>query len=316
MSETVAQYKKSSQGCAVPGIYRNVPFEEYLDWNACSNSRLSDLRQSAAHCRYRIDHPGPATQAQVLGSAVDLCILQPELFDFHYLAAQQCQEVTQKKTQCSKNGSRSSLMTGKWYCSQHADIAELLRDMDWDERTILSQEDFLKCHAVRDAVHAHPAAKTLLDEAADFQLSAVWNDNGLLCKLRADAAVPSLSTLVDLKSTVDASNEEFKKAIFRYGYHRQGLLYLRGMDTLKQVYAHFVIIAVEKDPPYAVAVYRLKDEALDLAKRETLPLLDMYQKCQESGVWPGYGDGITEIGLPDWAEKQIVRTENERMLQP
>ena len=51
-----------------PGIYPGVPFDEYLKWEAVSNTLLVKLRkQSPMPAKYFMDPPKPSTPAQTIG---------------------------------------------------------------------------------------------------------------------------------------------------------------------------------------------------------------------------------------------------------
>ena len=44
-----------------PGMYPGVPFKEYLQWPALSQSRLKGFEKSPMHGKYAMDHPQEAT---------------------------------------------------------------------------------------------------------------------------------------------------------------------------------------------------------------------------------------------------------------
>ncbi len=63
----------------------------------------------------------------------------------------------------------------------------------------------------------------------------------------------------------------------------------------------FVFIAVEKTPPYAVALYELDAEAVDLGRALARRDLARYANARDFGVWPGYPDAVQSLSLPKWA---------------
>ena len=67
----------------------------------------------------------------------------------------------------------------------------------------------------------------------------------------------------------------------------------------------FGIVAVEKEPPFCVAVYQLEAAAIYDGARELEPLLELWAACEESDTWPGYDSDIVKIDLPAYAPKQI-----------
>jgi hypothetical protein len=59
-----------------PGIYHNIPFEDYRRWPAVNQSTLKEMTRSPAHARAAMDRPRKATPAMLLGSAVDCLVFE------------------------------------------------------------------------------------------------------------------------------------------------------------------------------------------------------------------------------------------------
>lgn len=202
--------------------------------------------------------------------------------------------------------------------SRH-ELAELLRAngqqvtlwsdvlAEWTEnnpgRIVLSPEVWDQLHAMRDAVHSHPAAHALLTSVpGEAEKSVYWNDptTGVLCRCRPDWWRDD-NVIVDLKTTEDASPEGFAKSMANYRYDVQASYYLDGVQqATRQRPKAFVFIAVEKKPPYGVGVYVLDAASLDLGRAQYQHDLRIYAECLANDNWPGYGDKIQTINLPAW----------------
>ena len=77
---------------------------------------------------------------------------------------------------------------------------------------------------------------------------------------------------------------------------------MNGLTALTgKQHSEFIFLAVEKEPPYAVAVYEATHEMLHTAQKQIAPLLDVYAECLKTDVWPGYKDELQQIQLPRWA---------------
>ena len=135
------------------------------------------------------------------------------------------------------------------------------------DRIVLTADEMDECRDLSRAVGAHPVAAELLKSPGHREVSLVWKDalSGLLCKARPDAFVKwdGYSTIVDLKTTRDASPRGFAREVAIHGYHLQAAWYLAGADVLSPVARRFVFVAVEKTPPYCVGLYELDSAALD-----------------------------------------------------
>ena len=65
----------------------------------------------------------------------------------------------------------------------------------------------------------------------------------------------------------------------------------------------FLFVAVEKEPPHAVAVYRADPEIIEIGRRKYQAALQLLKWCQESGTWPAYQPAgeVELISRPRWA---------------
>lgn len=267
-----------------PGIHRGVPMADYHSWLALSNSWLTELRRSPAHLAARLKYPQADTPAMLLGRAVHAAVLEPDTFAERFGKAP---EKLDRRTKAGK---------AEW-----ADLQQMFG------ADILTHDDFKKCMAIRDAVWKKRTSK-MLKGSGDIEVSVVWQErNGVLSKARMDRVSKDLAggTIVDLKTTTDASLLQFERRIFQMGYHRQGAWYLRAAAAQGIKCGHYTIIAIEKEPPYESATYRLTEQAIDAGWQQIEPLLDIYAECAEKNDWPGYPDEVKDIGLPPYAWGQI-----------
>nr|MBP8282363.1 PD-(D/E)XK nuclease-like domain-containing protein [Chromatiaceae bacterium] len=179
-------------------------------------------------------------------------------------------------------------------------------------RTVMTASEAGLAEGMAASVRDHPLAPVLIDGGTP-ELSAIWTDaaTGAPCKGRFDLARLSDGAIIDLKTTIDASPSAFARAVVSYSYATQAAAYLAGAATLGADVSDFIIIAVEKTPPFAVGIYRLPDAALELGRRRWREACVLYASCIESGQWPGYGDGIRELTLPHWAISELYTDETD-----
>lgn len=261
-------------------INRDMTNKDYHAHPALSKTQLDWLNQSPAHYQCYLKEPPQATPAMVKGAAFHTAVLQPDQW-----------------------GKQYKVYGGRKYGKQ------------WDEfkancgpdQEVITRDDEIAIAGMVKAVRQHPAAALILDQAGLVEASVFADFGGIKVKARPDLWVDSL--VVDLKSTVSAAPDDFKKSIFNYRYHVQGSFYLdviakatgEDPDLAKR---QFVLVAVEKEPPYAVAVYRLTPEVIEAGREAYWRNLETYRRCMETGLWPAYSDYIEDIGLPLWARKQ------------
>ncbi len=294
--------------CPNPGIYLHIPPSEYRAWDALNKSSLDVLQeQSPLHYQYRLTHPEPATPALSLGSA------------FHTLALE-------GEEQYEKDfvfGGPINSKTGRCYGVDTQAFAQWAASLPPGKQFLTTDTSVL----VREMVHAilsdDTAGPFVLDKfnGSANEASLVWQDEatGLMCKARADMIRPGWESIGDLKTTEDASPRGFSQSIGTYGYHRQAAWYLDGAaavykatgdERLKSL-SHFPFVCVEKKPPFAVAVYVIKPADVEIGRCQNRRLIDLVKACRESGKWPGYGNGFADIGLRDYAAREMIRELND-----
>lgn len=271
-----------------PGLYKDVPPETYSRWTAVRSSLLRKMERSPLHARYAMLHPDEdSTPAKEFGQAFHVAILEPERFNTAFGVMPNFGPRQSSKVRAQEDE----------YRAVHAHVR------------MISKENFDLCLAMRDAVWQHPTAKEILSQPGANELSAVWKDaiTGLPCKGRQDRfGIWNGPTVTDVKSAADASRLGFAKSIAKYGYAEQAAFYLDGFQHLARVAEprRYVLIAVEKEPPFAVGVYELDQASIAAGRKKYRGHLDRWAQCLESGVWEAYGDGCDLITMPAWAMKE------------
>jgi hypothetical protein len=237
---------------------------------------LKKILRSPAHYKAELESPTPPTAAQHLGTLIHLALLEPKKF-------QASVEVAPKFS-----GKGARLAAEQW-------------KTDHQDKQILKAEDAAVINGILDSVSCHKSACELLN-GGQAEESFFWQDpaSGIVCKARPD--LWKEGTIVDLKTTVNASPQDFPKAIANLQYHLQAAYYMDGVSAvLGEPIRNFTIIAIEKEPPYAVATYQLDEASLDVGRALYRRALNTLRRCRQSGFYPAYPDRILTASLPSWA---------------
>jgi len=258
---------------------RGLPIAEYHARDELSKHDLDQIHRSVSHFLVNRIMPHEETTAMRMGSATHAMILTPDEYEATYIHAPDVDRRTRE---------------GK----------DIWREFEEKARgkIIIGEKDMLCAAAMADAVLNHPIASRLLRDG-EAENSLFWKDktSGIRCKCRPDyLRVDGL--VVDLKTTADASEYAFLKSVLRYRYHVQAALYLAGVEAVEGKVDDFVIVAVEKEEPYAVAIYRLDEFFLADGKRLYEDALAKYAEyLNHPDPWAGYPKEIQELHLPGWA---------------
>jgi hypothetical protein len=264
----------------LPSLIFEQSFSEYQATNAVSASKLEYfMKPTAAHAKWAMENPKDS-DALAFGRAVHTRLLEPAQFDKRYHVYEKFEK-------------RSNEAKARW--------AEMVKT--YGEDCLLTLEDAALIESIRLEVMLHDSAKVLIEDAEMFEISGYWEEDGMLCKFRADAICPRYKAIVDVKTCRDASEAGFAKAIADYGYHRKAAHYIAGARACGLDVDAFAYIAIESEGPVLVATYQLDAESLEVGARQRKGLMAKYRECEKLNRYSGYSRNIEPIGLPAWAAK-------------
>jgi exodeoxyribonuclease VIII len=262
-----------------PGIVFDLHEDKYHAVEAMSASGAKHIRRSPAHFKvWRTEKKEPTAQ-MIFGTALHLAVLEPE-------------RLTDRVVQMPEFNRRTK--DGK--------AAAEAFETTFADKILLTTEQYVACMYARDSVARHAGAQSLLKDARK-EVSMFWIDAKFQvpCKARADAVRPD-GGLVDVKTTDDASQEEFGRSIAKWSYHSQGAHYISGMEhLLNSTPPFFAFIAVEREPPFGCACYVLESNQIIVGGRLMDEALALYKFARESGNWDCYPQTIQPAKMPKWA---------------
>lgn len=252
-----------------PGLYENIPFQTYLNWEVMSQSTLKAGMNSMSHLKAALagERTKVVTDAMQLGTALHCAFLEPEL-------------MPDKVVRWDGGTRRGEKWNG--FCDEH------------EGKVILTPIMYEKLVGMVRSLRKHPEIKRWANVIETTELSAVGEVNGLLMKGRADALTPD--PLFDLKKTTSTDPRAITNTVLSFGYHIQGAVYRQLFNRDRMILAF-----IEETPPYDVVPYELSPAFLRLGKKIVDELTTAYLACEKSDWWPGRSDDVVLIEPPDWA---------------
>lgn len=173
---------------------------------------------------------------------------------------------------------------------------------DWldsvaDGRITLSPTDGQLVVDMADAVKAHDAARSLLEQGqpegvlrATLQQSSGY---AVKAQVRIDWFNPDVG-LIDLKTISDL--DEFIEQFEQYQYDLQFAFYqMVTEEATGQVFPVHAIV-VEKKQPYRVGVFEIHQNQIEAKRKEIAEYLDSYAESAAADHWPTRYEGIQVIG--------------------
>lgn len=262
------------------GIFPGMPAADYFAIEAMSQSGAKEIRRSPMHYRFARDNPTAPTDAMRLGTAIHDGVLEPDKFAERVVAM----PVLNARTRAGR-AMRDAFLAAN------------------AGRVVLSADDFDRARRCIDAVMRHPAAIAMLT-GAQIETAFFWVDAEFRvpCKGRTD--ISNHGGMADLKTTTDASAEEYSRTIANYAYHAQAAHYFSGAEHLEHKTPDFFVhLVVETEPPHGVAAYEIPGNAIKTGAELMREALRRYRDSLASGFWPGYPRTIQRITLPRWATR-------------
>jgi hypothetical protein len=254
-------------------ITRGVSFPDYQALPGVNWSTLKAMHVSPLHYRYGITAPRVETDAMRFGRAVHVAVLEPDALPLEVVVWD--------------GGTRRGKEWDAFVAANH-------------DRTILKRPEYLRCLAIRDAVHAHKAASSLLKGQSEISIEWTDADSGIACKARIDHLCDG--SMSDLKTTTSVDERDFGNVAGRLLYHGQAAFYAAGLERCDadafDTPAH--LIAVESEPPHDVAAFRVTDAQMHAGRELVRELLYRLAECRERDEWPGRYESEQELFLPPW----------------
>jgi exodeoxyribonuclease VIII len=235
-----------------------------------SASALKAFAKSPNHYIQYVMGATETTPAMTFGSAFHCYVLEPEEFNKRYAVSPLCDRRTKE---------------GKMLYAKFVEASEGLE--------VLTAQDYALILEMDKAISEHKPAFKLLGSCNQFEQLKDGKIADVNFKGIADGMGDGF--IVDLKTCQDASPEAFERTAYNSFYHEQAAAYMElfGADR-------FYWIAIEKNPPYNVAVYMQSQEAFFKAQHRLKSLIQQWDEWD--GKPMSYSDNVFMLNLPKWAK--------------
>ena len=150
-------------------------------------------------------------------------------------------------------------------------------------RCVLTETEGAIVEQMAMAFREHKAASSLISvgQAEGVVRAKLHGHN---CQIRMDWLNPEIASLVDLKSTTKFATFEYEMR--SRGYIHQAAFYLAVLRMQIGFWLDAHIVALEKEPPFRVGVWRLDQDALLEAHIENTLAMEELALCEAHGIWP------------------------------
>lgn len=270
-----------------PGIYTDMPFDEYLAVDAFSASCVGPLLESFPA---RLKDPKPDTRPFKMGRTFHACVLEGQMPGLlHYIVADNFRYIKPDTRAKSK--------------SEHA-LASA--ELDESGLTPMKESEADAIIEARDALLADPAIKGAFSNGRP-EVSAFWIDPqfDIPCKCRFDWLPNKGRILPDAKFVASIDEPELRRHIANYRVVHRSIHYEDGARIAAAIEDPiYCPVWIEKKPPYWRALRPVEDMDKNLVQAELDRAKSIWAHCWRSDHWPG-PEHNTPIELPGWERRRL-----------
>jgi len=162
----------------------------------------------------------------------------------------------------------------------------------------IAEADYNAATSIATSVRTHMGATSLFTSGMAETAGIISDFLGVNCRIKPDYRTDN--HIVDLKTCVDARPDPFVRSVINFSYQVQAALYVDVAETIDGKKRDFYWVAVEKDAPYAVAVYKASEEMLEHGRQQYRKAIDLYKECAALDLWPAYSQQVQTLELPGW----------------
>ncbi len=280
-------------------LLEDIPFEDYARADGINAGGLKDILRSPAHyyeARFRAQEK-KETKALRFGKLFHFAVLEPHLFQSKAVIV----PVFEGPTKDGKMSTRSAIAQEKkkeWFAALKPGSI------------ICEQDELTALLRMCDKILSHPLCRELLSHGVK-ETTLVWEDEvfGTKCKIRPDF-IAAKGFCCDLKSVEDASPDAFWPLVKKYRWDLSASHYISGGKATKTFRPDgYFFIAIEKSPPYEIAIYSAGTSILFAGDNYRERAMKTYVECLKKNEWPGYAPKSQTLEYPpgyvDWIQREF-----------
>lgn len=179
---------------------------------------------------------------------------------------------------------------------------------DWENSLVASQgvefvskADYDAAVSIATSVRTHLGCCSILAGGLAEVSGIVEGFCDINARIKPDYRTDSL--IADVKTTTDARPDAFVRSIVSFGYAVQAAYYVDVAEAIDGKKRRFYWVAVEKDAPFAVAVYEASDAMLEYGRSQYRKAIELYKECASLDLWPAYSQQVQTLDLPGWVKE-------------
>jgi hypothetical protein len=293
-----------------PGMYPGVTMEAYRALPAVSASLLHTVISECPRAAWWQSWLNPAhvsdddTKASDAGSIAHEILLE---------GTNDCVQVFDPEaypnatgTGCAIGWTNKSIRIARDDCRAAGKIPVLRSEFGVIESMVDSARHFID--SLRNTEPAIWAA--FQPDGGASELTLLWDDDGLLCRMRPDRMDEARKVIIDPKfSGVSAEPGEWsRKQMTPMGYWLRAAWYRRGCRLMFGTEPDYVFLVVSDKPPHLCSLVGVDPAGFEHGGAQVERGLRMWRECVECGWFPGFPNRVCYPQVKPWeAAEELER---------
>jgi hypothetical protein len=217
---------------------------------------------------------GKTTDAMTLGRAVHWLVMSEDSFAKNFAV-------------------KPAELNGKPWHGSRKECREWLKEAEENGKEIITEDMINAVMGMKRSLEHDPLVKQGV-LSGESEVSFLWLHDDVVLKSRPDLVNKETRTIIDLKSTRDASKPGCARAIREYRYDIQiAMARWAVVETLGiEIKAEDCLLCfVENVRPYCVTWVQFSEQRLASCMDECKKAIETFRECLALNDWPGYTDG-------------------------
>ncbi len=253
--------------------------KEYLNDPRMSQSKLKSILDGVEEFKYNLDNPPESSDAQNLGTAVHLLLLQPD--QSNVIVKKPTLDYTTRKGKIFKMlmqghqinffpvTSKTKKQEKGVFYEVDSEEMSFIHEMTSkygsvfsrpEDFILLSESDFEKAHRMTEAAIKNTSTNEIFQSCTEFEKAYFFDYRDIPFKCQLDGHGNDF--IVDVKTTsIKNSDREIRNEIINRRYHFQAALYSKSFPAFCEDPFYYLLF-IRNVPPYAVFPVQLSTALL------------------------------------------------------
>jgi hypothetical protein len=285
-----------------PGVYRGLPMAEYLAIEALSATPLRTVIEECPRAGWWKSHLNPArerevSQAMDVGSAAHSVLLE-DSWDCVVEIDPALYPAKTKPFNIPKGFTNDAIKEARDAARAAGKYPVLLGGTGEIRNMVTVAREFID--SLRET---EPAVwRAFQPDGGESEVTMVWEDDGLLCKLRTDRLATDCSLVIDYKTTATSVEPDRwgRTQMTTLGHDFGAAWYRRGIAALSGTVPAYVYLCQEVEAPHLCSLIGVNPERAALGDDKVATALATWRRCLRTDKWDSYPNKVCYPELPPW----------------